>query len=371
MSILGLYTALLDISMIFASKHNEVMNLGSNPTANFPHILVLGMGGTIAGIAPDPDLKPNVYHAGELSINALLEGVSSSIPDSLKLVSGQVANIDSRNLSEDLLTTLGNRVLDSLSNPLVQGIVITHGTDTVEETGFFLSAVCGKLAEKIGKRVVLTGAMLPANAAQADGPQNLLDALKWAARDSDDCPGGVFAVFAGKVCLARDLAKRHTDALSAPLMDSPTSPISLINPSWMSRLRAIEAATAEDLAVPQDWPWVEIVTSHSGARPELIQSLMDLGVQGLVMAGTGHGGLHEAWSEILVKAANQGIALVRASRTGAGAVEGAYGLGVSAGSLSAPRARIALQLALNATKRDKSLTWQDFFARMAVLPEFR
>ena len=343
-----------------------------NPLEKSSHILVLGMGGTIAGLAPNPEGDPKSYQAGELGIETLLAKIQEAIPGDLKLVAQQLASIDSRDLSEDLLTLLGNTVKDSLVAPGVQGIVIAHGTDTVEEAGFFLSATCGKLAEKLGKRVVVTGAMLPANAPQADGPLNLLDALKWAATAPENCPCGIFAVFAGKVCLARDLAKRHTSALNAPLMDSPCSPLSLINPSWLSRTRAVEAASGEDMPIPDgEWPWVEIVTSHSGARPELLDLLTNASVDGLVLAGTGLGGLHQAWSTSLKQAADKGIALVKTSRTGAGGLGGDAGVTLAAGSLSAPRARIALQLALNAAKADKSLTWQDFFARIAVLPEFR
>ncbi len=348
---------------------------------NSPHILVLGMGGTIAGLASNPAINPSSYKAGELGIETLLATIQEAIPGNLKLLSQQVANINSRDLCEHLLTILGNLVKTSLENPAVQGIVITHGTDTVEEAGFFLSATCGKLAEKLGKRVVLTGAMLPANAPQADGPLNLLDALKWAANAPENCPGGVFAVFAGKVCLARDLAKRHTSALNAPLMDSPSSPVGLINPSWMSRVRATQEACGDDLPIPQSlWPWVEILTSHAGARSETITLWLNSQVKGLVLAGSGMGGFHDAWKDSLRAAVKQGAALVRTTRTGAGAtmtdipekdLEGC----LASGTLSAPRARIALQLALNAEKQaqlaGKSLTWQDFFARIAVLPEIK
>lgn len=348
---------------------------------NSPYILVLGMGGTIAGLASNPAINPSSYKAGELGIETLLATIQEAIPGNLKLLSQQVANINSRDLCEHLLTILGNLVKTSLENPAVQGIVITHGTDTVEEAGFFLSATCSKLAEKLGKRVVLTGAMLPANAPQADGPLNLLDALKWAATAPENCPGGVFAVFAGKVCLARDLAKRHTSALNAPLMDSPSSPVGLVNPSWMSRVRATQEACGDDLPIPQGlWPWVEILTSHAGARSETITLWLNSQVKGLVLAGSGMGGFHDAWKDSLRAAVKQGAALVRTTRTGAGAtmtdipekdLEGC----LASGTLSAPRARIALQLALNAEKQaqlaGKSLTWQDFFARIVVLPEIR
>ena len=344
---------------------------------NSPQILILGVGGTIAGLAANPE-QPAEYEAGQIGVETLLGQIKASIPPSLAVNTQQIANVDSRNMTEELLTQIGNAVKESLLNPHVEGIVITHGTDTIEETGFFLASTCGKLAQTLNKRVVLTGAMRPSNVSAADGPQNLLDAIRWASTARENCPGGVFAVFAGKVCLARDLAKRHTTALSAPLMDAPTSPIGLINPSWLSELKAAQASIEEDLPIPgESWPWVEIVTSHAGSRAQTIENLLNTGVQGLILAGTGFGGVHQSWVKPLQEAQNAGIALVRASRVGAGAViEPRDGVHCElAGSLTAPKARIALQLALNAANmvsdKSKSLTWQDFFARIAVLPEYR
>ena len=347
-----------------------------------PHILVLGMGGTIAGLAGEPDSKPQQYQSGQVGVEGLLKQVQAAVPGELKLVSVQLANVDSRNLSELLLTQLGNAVKAALDNVAVQGIVITHGTDTIEETGMFLQATCGKAAETLGKRVVLTGAMLPSNAPGADGPNNLLGAIRWASTPLENCPGGIYSVFAGKVCMAKDLAKRHSTALNAPLMDSPASPIGLINPSWLFGVKAVESAWHEDLPIPQaaQWPWVEILTSHAGARSETIDHWLASQVQGFVIAGSGMGGVHEAWKIPLAKALTMGIALIRTSRTGAGRtrpdipekdLEGC----MAAGVLSAPRARIALQLAIYAAKQahlvGKPLTWQDFFARIADLPEIR
>jgi L-asparaginase len=347
-----------------------------------PHILVLGMGGTIAGLAQEPKNKPLQYQAGQVSISNLLGQIQEAIPKGLTLISEQLVNINSKDLSESVLTQLALTVLSSLNNQAVQGIVITHGTDTIEETGLFLQLTCGKAAQTLGKRVVLTGAMLPGNAPAADGPSNLLNAVQWASTLLENCPGGVYGVFAGKVCMAKDLAKRHGTAPNAPLMDSPTSPLNLINPSWLAGVRAAESAWREDLPVPHtdEWPWVEILTSHAGARPQTISQWLGSGVKGLVLAGSGMGGFHESWKTPLDRALASGIALVRASRTGAGLVRSDIPekdpIGcMAAGSLSSPRARIALQLALNAAKQanlvGKPLTWQDFFARIADLPEIR
>jgi L-asparaginase len=343
------------------------------------HILVIGMGGTIAGLAEDPK-NPSAYRAGQVALETLIPIVQPGGLAHSEIRTQQLANIDSRDLSEALLTQLGLAVRAALDNPLVLGVVVTHGTDTIEETGLFLGAVCSKQAERLGKRVVLTGAMLPSNHPQADGPLNLQAALHWAQMDLQTCPAGVFGIFAGRVCLARDLAKRHTSELNAPLRDALSSPIHLINPSWLARIRRIQVDSGPDLPIPAEdaWPWVEILTSHAGARPETVLHWQNQAIQGLVIAGTGMGGVHAAWLKPLHTLSEKGVAIAKASRVGAGHVhlnlpETDPAGWVAAGSLTAPKARIALQLALyaaaEAKRGGKSMTWQDFFARIAVLPD--
>ena len=378
-SILGLYTALFEYSSNLEAD-NRRMSSTPSFSENTPHLLVLGMGGTIAGLAPNPKESPLQYEAGQVGVDALVAQIQSVVPEGVRLASRQIANVNSRNLTDAHLTCLGLAVREALLDAAVRGIVITHGTDTIEETGLFLHATCGKLAQTQSKRVILTGAMLPSNAPGADGPSNLLDSLRWASTSIDNCPGGIYAVMDGRGCMAMDVAKRHATALNAPLQSAPSSSVSLINPSWLSGVKAVQARWSEDLPIPQegDWPWVEILTSHAGARPETITHWLSSSVQGFVLAGSGHGGLHDDWIAPLDQAMVQGIALVRTTRTGAGATLpnipelDAPGCRAS-GPLTAPRARIALQLALNAAmqtnKTSKPLTWQDFFARMADLPE--
>jgi len=358
------------------------MSTQENISENTPHILVLGMGGTIAGVVKSPEINPMQYQAGQIEVASLLAQIESAAPAGIKLVSQQLANIDSRNLTETLITALGQAVREALANTMVQGVVITHGTDTMEEAGIFLQITCGKYAQSLGKRVILTGAMLPANAPNADGPSNLLDAIRWASTPLDNCPGGIYAVMDGRACMAMDLSKRHTSALNALNQASPSSSVGLINPSWLSGVKAVQDLWTEDWPIPKEgeWPWVEILTSHAGARPETITHWLNSKVKGLVLAGTGMGSFHDAWRDSLVAAVKHGIALVRTSRTGAGETkpdlpEKDIAGCLASGGLSGPRARIALQLALNAEKHtqvaDKSLTWQDFFARIAVLPVIR
>jgi L-asparaginase len=336
-----------------------------------PYILVLGMGGTISGVSENAD-NPLQYQAGKVSVKSLLESVGLDSVGGSMVVSRQVANIDSQNLTEEHLTELGHLVIQGLDDPLLKGIVITHGTDTVEEVGIFLHLTCGNKAKNASKRIVLTGAMLPSNALHSDGPANLADALKWVSSEFDEYPGGVYGVFAGKVCLGWDLSKRHATDLDAPLQAAQSSSIEALDPSWLSIVRFIQMRSEIDVPIPERgaWPWVEILTSHAGARSETLQTWLGSGVQGLVIAGTGLGGYHSAWLSGLKTAAKYGIAIVRSSRTGAGLVsrdipEKELGGMVPSANLSAPKARIALQLALNAVRRNNgeptSRTWQDVF----------
>ncbi len=358
------------------------MSSNLSQSAKAPHILVLGMGGTIAGLASNPLDKPTRYQAGQLGVNDLVSQVQSAIPEGIEVFSKQIANINSRDLRDAHLTALGLAVQEALNDAQVRGVVITHGTDTLEETGAFLQIVCGYEAHHSGKRVVLTGAMLPSNAPQPDGPSNLLDALRWASTEIDNCPGGIYAVMDGRACMAMDLAKRHAHCLNATIKDSPSSSVGLINPSWLAGVKSVQALWHEDLPVPDvsEWPWVEILTCHAGARPETLRHWLDSKVEGLVIAGTGNGGIHADWLAPLKDLLTQGIALVRTNRTGAGeTLQDMPDIDppscLASGKFSAPKARIALQLAINAAKQanlaGKPLTWQDFFARIAVLPEIR
>jgi L-asparaginase len=339
------------------------------------YILVLGMGGTISGVSQNAD-NPLQYRAGKVSVQSLLERVSLDFLGETLVVSKQVANIDSQNLTDEDLRKLGRLVVQSLDDPLLKGIVITHGTDTIEEVGIFLHLTCGNKALNVSKRIVLTGAMLPSNALLSDGPQNLTDALKWVSSEFDEYPGGVYGVFAGKVCMGQDLSKRHATDLDAPVQSAQSSSIKALGPSWLSMVKSIQLSSELDLPIPESgaWPWVEILTSHAGARPETLQTWLGSGVQGLVIAGTGLGGFHSAWLPGVKFAVHKGVALVRSSRTGAGLVSKNIpkreidGMAPS-GNLSAPKARIALQLALNAVRQtpgeSMSKTWQDIFVKIS------
>jgi L-asparaginase len=346
-----LYTVKNGISRTFAWLDNANMSNPSNP----PYILVIGTGGTIAGLRTDSG--NGGYQAGQVAISTLLASIDSKFP--IKNI--QLSNIDSCDLSESLLSKLGTQVREALADPSILGVVITHGTDTMEETATFLEFVCGKLSRNLGKKVVLTGAMLPSDHPQADGPQNLTNAIEFTGEK--DSRGGIWAVMGSKRRPGLALVKghsSHTDAFFAETL--PNDGIQVSN----------------DLPIPPDnqWPWVEIITSHAGARPDSLNFLKKQGVQGIVLAGTGAGTVHENLAITLEQFIDAGGAVVRASRIGRGHISGTLANGrlekaLGAGYLNPVKARIALQLALFATthSRANALSWQDYFARMVGLPD--
>lgn len=302
-------------------------------------IVVLGTGGTIAGTSSDA--HDNVgYTAAQLSVAQLLQGLPSLGGASLE--TEQVAQLNSKDMSHAVWRTLALRCAHHLARPEVAGVVVTHGTDTLEETAWFLQRVLAPL-----KPVVLTAAMRPATALQADGPQNLLDAIRVAQAPSA-C--GVVAVMAGVVHGARDVRKVHPYRLDAFSSGDP-GPIARIEEGVLRVFRAWPHSAAVGVgALPSDessWPRVEIVLSHAGASGAVVQALCAAGVQGIVAVGTGNGTLHGDLEAALVDAQTRGVRVLRSTRCASGPVLPVPGdVLPSADDLSAPKARVELLLQL-------------------------
>ena len=309
--------------------------------------VVLGTGGTIAGTAASPsDLTG--YKAGQLGVQSLLEAVPGlrQVLQGEPLVCEQVAQLDSKDMDHATWQALAQRCSHWLSQPEVGGLVITHGTDTLEETAWFLQQVLGT-----DKPVVLTCAMRPATAAEPDGPQNLLDALT-VVRD----PGarGVLVVCAGQIHCARDVQKVHPFRLDA-FSSGETGPCGQVvhgHVHW-------HAAQAPALAHPQaakllataaaDWPWVAVLHSHAGVDSRQVQLLVAAGVKGLVVAGTGNGTVHQALLTALLKAQAHVVAVRLTTRCAEGQIVGqSQSLQLSEPGLNAFKARISLMLDLMA-----------------------
>lgn len=318
-------------------------------------IVVLGTGGTIAGTARCA--TDNVgYTAAQVGVEMLLQavpGLAQALAGRI-LVSEQVAQIDSKDMSMAVWQQLALRVTHHLSQADVRGVVITHGTDTLEETAYFLHVVL-PASQRACKPVVLACAMRPASSTAPDGPQNLLDAVA-VATTSGAC--GVLAVCAATVHGALEVQKIHTYRLDA-FNSGDAGPVAYVEEgvvrlvkNWPLAVMETAQVAMEKIASVRTWPRVEIVTSYAGASGVLVEALLApqktmVPVQGLVVAATGNGTVHGDLEVALFKAQEHGVRVVRSTRCSNGRVLPAPGnrLPDSQG-LSPVKARIALMLAL-------------------------
>ncbi len=310
-------------------------------------IVILGTGGTIAGTAAHAGDNLG-YTAAQVDIKQLVAALPALANSRFELLSEQVAQIDSKDMDFGIWRVLAQRVAHWLAQDEVQGIVITHGTDTLEESAFFLQALLDP-----AKPVVLTCAMRPATALAPDGPQNMLDAVAVASHAG---ARGVVAVCAGVIHSAADVQKVHTYRLDA-FSSGDAGPLGYVEEGRLRLLRNWPSALMEQAqaaiktiahgADDQPWPRVEIVMNYAGADGRAVRALVADGVQGLVVAGTGNGTLHHALEAALLKAQAGGVRVVRATRCLEGRVLPKIGdvLADSQG-LSPVKARVALMLAL-------------------------
>jgi L-asparaginase len=307
-------------------------------------IVVLGTGGTLAGtssVAGD-----NVgYTAAQIGVAQLLAEIPAL--RALPLECEQVAQVDSKDMSFAIWCELARRCAHWLAHEEVGGIVVTHGTDTLEETAYFLQEVLCP-----SKPVAITCAMRPATALSPDGPQNIVDAV--AVARADDARG-VVAVCAGVIHGAREVMKMHNYRLD-PFSSGDAGPIGYVEEGKLRQVRDWEQGDAdlarhrlEKVLSAAKWPRVEIVMSHAGADGSIVQALVQGGVAGLVVAGTGNGTLHHALEVALLRAEQAGVVVRRATRCLQGRVLPHAGDRFpAADGLSPVKARIALMLELMA-----------------------
>ena len=319
------------------------------PDARSQRIVLLGTGGTIAGAAASA--TDNVgYASAQRGVQALVAAVPALA--AWPLEAEQVAQLDSKDMGPAVWGALLARLQAHLARPEVRGVVITHGTDTLEETAWLLHR-CLPPALQV-KPVVLTAAMRPATSLQADGPQNLLDAVTVAAEPG---AGGVLVVMAGRVWVGAEVRKVHSYRLEA-FDAGDAGPLGQVVEGRLRRFRAWPApqedAGAQAEVMPllplqpeAAWPWVEIVSSHAGAGPRAVQALVAAGVQGLVVACTGNGTVHEDLEPALTGAMERGVPVLRATRCAAGGiVAGGSEVLPSGGGLTPAQARVELLLRL-------------------------
>ncbi len=309
-------------------------------------IVVLGTGGTIAGTSTQAG--DNIgYTAAQVGVEHLLAAVPGLQQAAQgTLVAEQVAQVDSKDMDDKVWLALAQRCAHHLADPAVRGVVITHGTDTLEETAWFLHEVLDTRT----KPVVLTCAMRPATALTPDGPQNLLDAVAVAVT-----PGarGVLAVAAGEIHCARQVQKVHPYRVNA-FNSGEAGPFGWVeegvvrlSQAWPLALSVYEYDAIKNIANGLVLPRVEVVISHAGASGAMVDALVRDGVQGLVVACTGNGTVHGALEAALLRAQEAGVRVVRATRCPEGRVLPKPGDALpDSGGLSPVKARISLMLEL-------------------------
>jgi len=309
-----------------------------------PRLCVLATGGTIAGVQSGD----SGYKAGALGIDALVAAVPG-LDGLAELELEQVCSIGSQDMDDVHWHQLLERCRVALARPEIGGVVITHGTDTMEETAYFLN-----LALDTQKPVVVVGAMRPASSISADGPMNLFNAVA-ACSDTRAQGRGVLLVANDEIHFARAVAKTNTTQVGT-FRSINRGLAGLVNNGqihWFAptSTRHTHGSVLMGLSVRQ-LPRVEIIQAHAGMDNLLIDAAVSAGARGLVIAGVGSGNMHEKARLACAEAVRRGVRVVRASRTGGGIVgrnvemdDDALGF-VAAGDLNPQKARVLLQLAL-------------------------
>ena len=330
----------------------------ATPTnSSLPRIALVGTGGTIAGAGKSPEAGASAaYQSAVVSASDLLAGVPG-LSALAQLQAEQLLQIDSADFTDARLLQLARRVAELCAQGDVDGVVVTHGTDTLEESAYFLH-----LTVKSAKPIVLTGAMRPGTALAADGPANLLHAVAVAAHPSSS-GRGVLVVMNEQIHSARDVAKVHSMRLDA--FASPHSALGLVvegAPRWWRALTRPHTVQSEfDIGAIDALPLVGVVSSHGNMRRESYDAWVAAGARAIVHAGFGGGTVPEYLKPVFRELCAHGTHIVRCSRVGAGPVirnasfdDDACG-SVVADDQNPPRARLLAALALTRTQEAAGL----------------
>ncbi len=325
---------------------------------NLPTIVLLATGGTIAGSGTSASLGS--YKSGELGIIELLKAIPNHLIKIARIQGEQISNIGSQDMNEEVWFKLAKRAQELLDDSRIQGVVITHGTDTLEESAYFLNLVL-----RSTKPVVLVGAMRNFTSLSADGALNLYNALS-VAIDEKSANKGVLVVMDDSIFSAREVVKTHT---------THTSTFKALNSGaigsvyygrvryYMQPLRkhTIESEfSLSQLKTPL--PKVDIIYTHAGMTPDLFQASLNSHAKGVVIAGVGNGNVSAGFLKAMQEASEMGVVIVRSSRVGSGEIS----LGeiddktfITSDNLNPQKARVLLQLAL--TKTNDKAKIQEMF----------
>ncbi|WP_422358418.1 asparaginase [Qipengyuania flava] len=321
-------------------------------------LTVLATGGTIAGIAGSA--IRHEYRAGEITIDEYLETVGG-LGLGAELSGTQIANIDSANIGPVEWRALHGAASVALGDGACTGVIVTHGTDTLEETAFLLDQTL-----PAHKPVVVVGAMRPADAVGYDGLRNFANAVR-VASDPEAAGRGVLVVMGDRVFSARDVYKVRTRGTEA-FRGFPRESVGLVTPASLEWFGAPwRNGTAAAFVLPQRMPDVAIVYAYAGLDATGVRRQLGEATQGVVIAGVGEGNMPDAVRQELVALAAEGVCVVRASRADEGLVdredEDDANRFVAARALNPQKARILLQLLIASGESDPAAIQRAFDGR--------
>ena len=349
----------------------QIVNIGSQDMAGnagltqekrmLPNIHILATGGTIAGTGTGSSNTQTNYKAGQVAIGTLISAVPE-IEQIANVTDEQIVNIGSQDMAGNVWLTLAKRINELLARDDIDGIVITHGTDTMEETAYFLN-----LTVKSDKPVVLVGAMRPSTAMSADGPLNLYNAVVVAAA-KESVGKGVMIAMNGIIVGAHSALKTNT--VSVETFQAPTDGALgyIYNGKAFYTHESLKKHTTRsvfDVTNVTKLPKVGIVYSYSNMEGDVVKMMVEKGYKGIIHAGLGNGNIHKNVFPELINAREKGVLVVRSSRVPTGPTtldaevdDNKYQF-IASQELNPQKARILLQLALLKTNDWKTI--QEYF----------
>jgi L-asparaginase len=353
--------SMLGVALMLASS--ALAQTAAKPaTTKKPKVVILATGGTIAGSAASATEAG--YQSGAVGVDLLIQAVPQ-MKDIADVTGEQIASIGSQDMNDEVWLKLAKRVNELLADPKVAGIAITHGTDTMEETSYFLHLVV-----KSDKPVVLTGSMRPSTAMSADGPLNIYNAVAIAA-DPKARGRGVLVTVDDDIHSAHDIVKTHTTDVGT----MSSGEVGLIGATlfgantWYRTPAQVHTKNSElGLAATQaTLPRVDIIYAHANMSPDVITNAAKSGAKGIVIAGVGDGNMTAPAMEAVKQVIKEGVVVVRSSRVNGGIIRRNIEVNddqigtVTSMELNPAKARVLLQLVLLKTSDAKKA--QDYFNR--------
>jgi L-asparaginase len=335
------------------------VSYSTDSEARMKNIAIIATGGTISG-AGESESEAK-YASAKITVNSII----ASVPNISKLAniqSEQLLQMGSENMNDETWIKIAKRVNELLGKRDIDGVVITHGTDTIEETAYFLNLVI-----RSKKPIILVGSMRPSTSLSADGPLNLYNAVAVAASDKA-INKGVLIVFNDNIYAARDVSKTNTTNV-ATFVSSDFGPIGNVyygkTRIYYNPIRIHTSESMFNITNLKSLPKVDIVYGYTNHNSSTIDQLVNSGTKGIIYAGVGDGNIYKDTLAKLIDVSKNGTILVRSSRVGSGFVvpnaeinDDEYKF-VTADNLSPQKARILLMLSLTKTNDYKKI--QDIF----------